>query len=372
MKSRKKIFFIIGGIVLIGLTVLVYSRVKSNLDASNKQNQVVPSVELSKPTRTNLINKLNFTGDILAKEQANIYSRVSGNIQRIYVDIGDYVHQGKLLAEIDRAIYLQNLRQTEGVYKSAKATVENNRSNYDRVNELYHKGLVSKSEQETAMTTLTVSEAQVESALANYRNAQTQLSYCSITAPFSGYITKRLLDRGSYVNVGATSQSSTIFNISDISSVKVMVNVREGDVPVLEKVQQAHVTTQTYPNEIFNAEVKKMSQSVDLATRTMPVEIDIENKDGKLKPGMFTSTELVMSTENNAMILPSQCVLNDDKGAYVYQVNLNDSTAFKKYIQVGIKQDNIDQITSGLSDDDRVVLTGQTLLKEGSKVKITK
>lgn len=372
MKSRKKVFYIFSGVILIALTFLVYSRVKSNLEASNKQNQIIPSVELTKPTRNNLINKLNFTGDILAKEQANIYSRVSGNIQRIYVDIGDYVRQGKLLAEIDRAIYLQNVRQTEGLYKQAKATVENNRVNYERNKDLYDKGLVSKSDLDNAATTLTVSEAQVESALANYRNAQTQLSYCSITAPFSGYITKRLLDRGSYVSVGGAAQSSTIFTLSDINIVKVMVNVLEGDVPLLDKVEEAHVTSSTYPNEVFTAEVKKMSQSVDLATRTMPVEIDIVNKEGKLKPGMFTTTELVLSREDNAMILPSQCVLTDDKGNYVYQVNMNDSTAYKKYIQIGIQQDNTDQVTSGLSDEDRIVLTGQTLLKEGSKVKITK
>jgi len=372
MKSRKKIFFIIAGIVLIALTFLVYSRVKSNMDASNKQIQIIPTVELTQPKRTNLINKLNFTGDILAKEQANIYSRVSGNIQRIYVDIGDYVRQGKLLAEIDRAIYLQNVRQTEGLFKQAKATVENNQVNYQRTNDLYEKGLLSKAELDNARTTLTVSEAQVESALANYRNAQTQLSYCSITAPFSGYITKRLLDRGSYVSVGGSAQSSTIFTLSDINIVKVMVNVLEKDVPVLDKVQQAHVTSSVYPNEVFNAEVKKMSQSVDLATRTMPVEIDIENKEGKLKPGMFTSTELILSQENNAMILPSQCVIKDDKGTYVYQVNFKDSSAFKKYIQIGLQQDNNDQVTSGLADEDKVVLTGQTLLKEGSKVKITK
>ena len=372
MKSRKKIFYIIGGVVLIALTFLVYSRVKSNMEASNKQFQPAPSVELTQPKRANLINKLNFTGDILAKEQANIYSRVSGNIQRIYVDVGDYVRQGKLLAEIDRAIYLQNVRQTEGLYKQAVATVANNRANFERSSDLYDKGLISKAEMENAKTTLTVSEAQVQSALANYRNAQTQLSYWNITAPFSGYITKRLLDRGAYVSVGGASQTSTIFTISDINAVKVMVNVLESQVPLLDKVQQANVTSATYPNEIFNAEVKKMSQSVDLATRTMPVEIEIENKQGKLKPGMFTNIELLLSSENNAMILPSQCVQKDEKGSYVFQVNFKDTTAYKKYIQTGIEQDNNVQIISGLNDDDKVVFTGQTLLKEGSKVKILK
>ncbi len=372
MKSRKTLFFIIGGIVFILLAFVVYSRVKSNIESSGKQNQIIPVIELTNIKRGSMTSKLDFTGDVQAIEQANIYSRVAGNIQKIYVNIGDYVHQGKLLAEIDRAIYYQNARQTEGLYKQAIATVENNRVNYERNKELFDKGLIPQSDLDNARTTLSVSEAQVESALANYRNAQTQLSYCSITAPFSGYITKRVLDRGSYVSVGGTTQSSIIFIISDISAVKVLVNVLEKDVPQLDKVQQANVTSGTYPNEMFSAKIKKMSQLVDLNTRTMPVEIDIDNKDFKLKPGMFVNIELIMQSENNAMQLPSQCVLTDDKGTYIYQVNMNDSTAYKKYIQIGIMQNNNDQITSGLNDDDRVVFSGQSLLKEGSKVKILK
>lgn len=371
MKSRKLIILLIAGVIIIGLAVLVYARVKSNLDANSKQIQVKPSVELTSLTRGNLVNKLNYTGDVLAIEQANIYSRVAGNIQRINVNIGDYVRQGKVLAEIDRSIYMQTLRQTDGLYKQAKATVDNNRINYERNKELFDKGLVSKGDLDNARTTLTVSEAQAESALANYRNAQTTLSYCTITAPFSGYITKRLLDRGSYVSSGGTSQSTVIFTISDIKNVKVMVNVLEKDIPLLDRIEDAQVTTGTYPGEVFKAGIKKMSQQVDVSTRTMPVEIDILNNDGKLKPGMFVNIELLIKKADNILILPVQCILKDNKGSYVYTVGA-DSTAQSKYIETGIEQDNNKEIISGLNEEDKVILAGQTLVKNGMKVKIAK
>jgi membrane fusion protein (multidrug efflux system) len=371
MKSRKLIIIIIAGVLFIGLAVLVYARVKSNLDASNKQTNPKPTVELTSTKRGNLQNKLSYTGDVLASEQANIYSRVAGNIQKIYVNTGDFVRQGKLLAEIDRSIYLQALRQTDGLYKQAKATVDNNRVNYDRNKELYEKGLIPKADFDNARTTLTVSEAQVEAALANFRNAQTTLSYCTIAAPFSGYITKRLLDRGSYIAIGGNSQSTVIFVISDISQVKVMVNVLEKDIPILDMVEEANITSGTYPDETFKAVVKKMSQLIDVNTRTMPVEIGITNKDGKLKPGMFVNIELVIKKVENAVILPSQCVLKDDKGSFVYQVG-SDSTVQAKYVEVGLQQDNNTQIISGLGDDDKVVSSGQALLKPGIKVRIAK
>ncbi len=369
--SKKKIVLIAAIIIILGLAFLVYSRVKANLEASTKQNQIIPSVEMTSPKRGPLVQKLNFTGDVQPIEQANIYSRVAGNIEKIYVNIGDYVGQGKVLASIDRSIYQQTQRQTDGLFKQAKATVENNRVNYERNKELYDKGLVSKSDLDNARTTLSVSEAQVETALANLKNAQTTLTYCSITAPFSGYITKRVLDRGSYVTVGGTTQSSVIFTIANISKIKVMVNVLEKDIPVLDQVENASVTTGTYPGEVFSAVVKKMSQQVDLNTRTMPVEIDIINKDGKLKPGMFVNIELVIKQNDNALVLPSQCVLKDEKGSFVYMVG-PDSTAISKYVQVGIEQDNNDEIVSGLGDGDRVIFSGQGLLKNGSKVKIVK
>ena len=150
-----------------------------------------------------------------------------------------------------------------------------------------------------------------------------------------------------------------------------MVNVLEKDIPILDQVENASITTGTYPGEVFSASLKKMSQQVDLNTRTMPVEIDIVNNDSKLKPGMFVSIELVIKKSDNALILPAQCVLKDEKGSYVYLVG-SDSTAQTKYVTLGIQQDNNDEILTGLSENDKVIFSGQGLLKSGSKVRIVK
>lgn len=369
-KINKKIIFGFG-FILLAVLLLVYIRLKANLDASTKGPLPRPSIQLSAPERTTIEKKLEFNGDILAIQQANIYSRVNGNIKKIYVNLGDFVRTGQLLAEIDKAMYIQTVKQNEGLYKQAKATYENNKINYERNQELIDKGLISQSDLDNSRTTMEVSQAQMESALANYTNAQTQLSYCDIRAPFSGYITKRLLDPGTYVSTGGQNQNTILFTLSDISQLKVMVNVLEKDLQLLNQIEDAVIKTDAYPDEEFYGTLRATSGALDLSTRTMPTEIDIENKKGLLKPGMFAKVELILKRAENILTLPSQCVLKDDKGSYVYSVS-KDSVAFKKYVQLGIQDNNTYEISEGLGDSDKVVSSGQELLNEGTRVKIVK
>ncbi len=372
MSPKKKRLYIIVPIILLIFLAFVYFRVKASMDPANKQPVLKQTVELAPPTKGNITRKLSFTGDILAYQQSNIYTRVSGNIEKMFVDIGSYVPTGKILARIDQSIYTQNVRQTEGLYKQALATLENNKTQYERSQNLFKDGLMAQSDLDNSATAVKVAQAQVDAALANYKNAQTQLDYCDIRAPFSGYITKRLLDPGSYVNANAVTASSTIFILSQIDKVKVMVNVLEKDLPLLDKVIDAQVTTDSYPDKVFTAKINKVSEAFDLNTRTMPVEVDIDNKDLVLKPGMFAKIDLILQSDENVLLLPTESTLKDDQGDYVYMISPQDSVAHKHYIKLGIESDNKDEILSGLTDSDTVVVKGMELIKEGSKVRIGK
>ena len=126
-------------IVLIVLCVFVYLRIRSNILASEKKSASALSVEITKPVRGDISSIINFSGDILAIEQTSIFSRVNGNIEKIFVDIGDYVGSGKLLAVIDKSLYTQNVKQIEGVYRVAEATAENDKINLERTKILFEK-----------------------------------------------------------------------------------------------------------------------------------------------------------------------------------------------------------------------------------------
>ena len=190
MRSKKKVLIYVSVVILIVFSVFVFLRIRANILASEKKTAVAPSVEITKPVRGDISSTISFSGDILAIEQASIFSRVNGNIEKIFVDIGDYVNSGKLLAVIDKSLYVQNVKQMEGTYRVAEATTENDKINLERTIILFEKGLASKSDYDNAKTKLDVSSAQLESAKANLQNSRIQLSYCEIRAPFTGYITK--------------------------------------------------------------------------------------------------------------------------------------------------------------------------------------
>jgi len=371
-KGRKKVFILITvAVIILAVSGLVYYRIRQNLANASSQRVVTVTVNIKNPDSGKITSKLIFTGDVLPVQQANIYSRVNGNIEKIYSDIGDYVQKGKLLSRIDNSIYYQNLKQAEAQLLQTKATLENNKVNLERTKTLLDKGLSAQGDYDNAETLYRVSLAQVEALQAALNNAKIQYDYCDIRAPFSGYITKRLLDAGSYVSSNSQLASNVLFVLSDIGYLKVMINVVERDLPKLSGVTEAKIKVDSYPEENFAGSIKRMSQSIDLNSRTMPVEIDIKNRNNLLKPGMFANIELLLGEHDNATLVPIQCVLKDDKGNYIYTVS-QDSLAKKIYISTGFQEDNKVEILSGVTTTDKIVFVGQELIREGMKVKIAK
>jgi membrane fusion protein, multidrug efflux system len=367
MFRNKKIVTISAIVLFIVVIILVKVATTSKAGRGNP----IPAVETGKIQRGEIVNSETLTGDILPIQQADIYSKVSGNIENIFVDIGDRVQRGQLLALIDTTIYSSNARQVEANYYQAKVNYENNKLTYERNQKLSEENLIAKQDLDNSKTAMNASAAQMDAAQASYSNALTQLGYCKVSAPFSGYITKRNFDAGAYIAGSGNTQNSSLFTLMNVEQLKSIVNVPENDVPMLDSIVDIQVAADALPGKIFKAKLKKISESVDLSTRTMAVEIDIENASKMLKPGMFASITLVWNKKENAMILPNEVVLNDDQGDYVYTVN-QDNIVNKEYVKVGIRQNNKYEILSGINENQRIVFVGQTLIKNQMKVRIVK
>jgi membrane fusion protein, multidrug efflux system len=366
---KKKRNLIAASIVTLIIITLIVIRIANS--SSVQRGIPAPVVEEGKITRGEIVKSESFTGDILPIQQASVYTKVNGNIEAIYVDIGDKVKKGQILALIDTTIYSQNMRQAKANYMQALANFENEKITFERNQKLFEDKLIAKQDLDNAKTAMDVSSAQEESANAAYSNAQTQLSYCRIIAPFSGFITKRYYDPGAYVTSSNNNQSSILFDLMNTDKLKSMVNIPEKDVPLLSTIKDIEVIPDALPGKVYHAVLKKISEAVDLDTRTMAVEIDIENPTQILKPGMFATITIILQKDENSLILPNEVVLNDEQGNYVYTIN-HDNTVSKKYVQVGIQQDNKDEILSGVDEKDRIVFVGQTLIKDRMKVKIAK
>jgi membrane fusion protein (multidrug efflux system) len=367
LKNRRTRYVII--IIVLILAAIVMIKIKSSDTAQRRTS--VPLIVTGKLLKGEIVKSETLTGDILPIQQANIYTKVSGNIEKIYNDIGDEVKQNQILALIDTTIYSQNLKQAKANYMQALANLENSKLLFERNQKLLDQNLIAKQDLDNAKTSLDVATAQKEAAFAVYTNASTQLSYCKVTAPFAGYITKRMFDPGTYVSASGNNQGSVLFTLMNVNQLKSIVNVPEKDVPSLNRITGIEVIPDALPGKIFRAQLKKISGAIDLNTRTMAVEIDIENPGKILRPGMFATIILILEKKENSDFLPNQIVLNDDNGDYVYLLN-PDSTVSKKYIQLGIKQDNKYEILSGINNDDKIVFVGQDLIKDKMKVRVAK
>lgn len=348
MKKGSK--FILFGIVILAVVGLASYRLIVGKPSSDARRQNAQLIRVEKPKREVVTYKLTFNGDVLAIRQAGIFSKVSGNLERLYVDMGARVRQNQLLAVIDSTELFQQYQQTSATYTNARMI-------YQRTTQLFSQNLVSKQDADNAEATMKVAKA-------NYEAAGTKLSYARIVAPFSGYIIRRFLDVGSLVNLN----NSVLFTLMDIDSVKIIVNVLEKDVPLIAKIKRAAVTFDALPGKQYQGVVANASQAIELSTRTMAVEVRIVNNDYSVKPGMFATVSLIIDEKPNSLTVPTMAVLHDEAGEYVYVVENN--AAKRVRVQIGIEQDSRTEILSGITGSEDIITTGQQFVKDGGSVSV--
>ena len=347
---KKNLKFVLPVVILLA-SVLAY-KILTRDDAASTRRQNIPLVKTSPPVRQTMQYVLQFTGDMIPVLQANIFSKVSGNLERVYVDMGTQVRRNQLLALIDTTELYQQYQQAAATYQNAKIT-------YERTKELVEQNLVSNQEIDNADAAMKISKA-------NFETARTRLGYAGITAPFAGYITKRFLDPGALVS----SNNSILFTLMDLNMMKVVINVLEKDIPLITLGKKAVITVDAFPGKEFYGSVTRYSEAVDLSTRTMAVEIDIPNSGHTLKPGMFANVSLVVDVHQNALTLPSDAILNDNTGTFVF-VAASD-TARRLNVKAGLEQSARTEILSGLDGSELVITTGQQFVKDGRPISIQK
>ena len=328
--GTKKKYFIGGGIVVaLLLIVVVVLRIALTSSAIDPRRQGLALVKVQKPFKETMRTIFTYTGDILPLRQAAIYSKVGGNLERNYVEMGTYVRSNQVLALIDTTELFQQYQQTNATYQNTSLL-------FERAKQLFEKNLASKQDVDNA-------EAAMKVAKANYDAAATHLSYAHIVAPFSGFVTRRFLDAGALVS----ASTSTLFTMMYLDSVKIIVYVPEKDLS-----QMYHVKT----------------AKVMLDARTMPIEVDIPNHSRIIKPGMFATISFIVSERPNALTLSSDDLLKDDTGYFVFVSD--GKKAHQIRITTGNETNSHTEILAGLHGDEDVITTGQQFVKEGTTLTI--
>jgi multidrug efflux pump subunit AcrA (membrane-fusion protein) len=413
--KRGKWFFLILLIVLVGLALYRgWTLTQKKASAQKTKRGEIP-VQVTPVVSKPLTYAISLTGDIAPQMQVDIYPRVSGYLEQIYVRLGDSVRRGQTIAQIDRTDYLQKvkelearvalakaqlaeieagarteeLRQAEESVRGAQSRFENARLHRERMEALFKRQVISKKEMDLSEMEFTVAEAQLasskehlklvrEGARHEVREAsrarlketeailsqeKIRLQYTQIVAPFSGEISRRHVDAGALV-----SPSTPIVNLIHTETVKVIANVLEKDIPLFKVGMKAKIRTESFPGRLFEGRIARISSALEPVTRTLQAEIEIPNSERLLKPSMFARIEVVLVEKPRALLIPRYAVVLEGGSKAVFIVNGNQ--AIRKAVVTGYEQDEYIEILEGVSEGDRVIVKGQELIKERSAVRV--
>lgn len=383
MKSFKQHpFVILGVIIFFAVTALVVFRLSSGAKTDQRKARLV-TVSTVTPVKEDLDIRLTYTADINPNQVVVILSRVDGYIAKIHVDKGDFVQVNQLLVEVDHTDYVHAVNQAKANLAAAKAkgtqqdaAVRNAKLTLDRMQALIKDRFISQQDLDTAQVNYEGAIAALESLQAQVKQmevalaqAETNLAYSYIRAPFAGYVAERNLDQGAYVT-SATASTSTMsrgmLSLHDIDTVRILIEVVEKDIPLIKIGQKAEVRAEAYPDRVFDGTVTRIVQALNRATRTMTVEIDLSNKDRRLKGGMFARVEALVGTHRQAIQIPMDAVSRLEDSQYIYVVR--DGKAQRVNVEIGVRNGNQVEITKGLNGSEHVIVSGKDLVHDGMPV----
>lgn len=380
---RRHPLLAVAALVVLTLMALVAFRLVSSGGNKDPKKERVITVGTMMPVRADLEVRLTYTADIQPFQQVNIFSRVDGHIAKIHVDKGDWVKPNQLLVEIDHTDYVHAVNRAKANLASAgadvlrqEAAIRNAKVSLERMRALLKDQFVSQQDLDNAQATYDMAVAQVEAFRAQVRQmevalqqAETNLSYSYIRAPFAGYVAVRNLDAGAYVS-GTTGSTSTlsrgILTLHDIQTLRVLLDVVEKDLPLIKIGQPAELRADAYPDRTFTGRLARSLNALDRNTRTMTVEVDLANPDRLLKGGMFARVELLVGTHQNALKVPIDAVTRLESDQYVYIVQ--DGKARKAPVTLGAQDKQLVEIMQGLTGNDPVIVSGKDLVTDGAKV----
>lgn len=284
-----------------------------------------------------------YTANVEADNVNNIAPAMSNRIRSISVDVGDHVTKGQVLVRLDAANADQQRISLEDIERE-----------YNRAVELLRIG---------AGTQRSVDQlkAQLDAARTQYRNT---MDNTVLTSPISGVVTARNYDPGDM-----TGQLPVLTVGQTSPSVKLMINVNEGDLAVIKRGMPVGITFDAYPGESFDGKITRISPAVDVTSRTFPVEVAVANSGDRLRVGMFARVEINLGSRDN-VVVPDRAVVKQAGSANKYVYTYSGGKVAYRKVELGQRIDDSYELLSGIADGDTVVISGQVRLSDGADAKI--
>jgi RND family efflux transporter MFP subunit len=358
---------------VLALGYQIYDGVRGRVEAeSNLQKSAdqasVQVVDVANPQVAAPTQEVVLPGSTQAFTDTPIYARTSGYLKQWYVDIGARVKQHELLAEIETPEIDEQLQQSRADLDTAKANLGLAQVTADRWQNLLQSGSVSKQETDQAVSDLQARKAAVDSSGANVHRLEDLQSFEKVYAPFDGVITARNIDIGALIDAGAPPQSRQLFHLAAIQTLRVFVAVPEVYSQAAAPGGTASLTLDEFPGQLFRGKIVRNANSIDPASRTLLVEVDVDNPTGRLLPGAYVSVHLKLPQAIRSVTIPSNALLFRAEGLRVGLVR--NGVAQLVPIAIGRDFGSTVEVTSGLNPSESVILNPSDSLIGGTPVRV--
>jgi len=371
--------FLKGTVVLIVAVVLVGGVVYRGIAARNQdattleretRELAVPSVLAIHPKPASNSQEVVLPANIQAFTDAPIYARTNGYLKRWLVDIGAHVQAGQLLAEIDTPEVDQQLQQARADVATAQANYHLAEITATRYQGLLKTDAISKQDVDNAVGDFEAKKAMVASAQSNVKRLEEMQSFQNIYAPFDGVITARKVDIGALINSGNGGLAQELFHIAQVRRLRVYVSVPQTYSRAAKPGLTADLTLAEFPGRRFHGKLVRTAESIDTASRSLLVEIDVNNPTGEILPGSFAEVHLKLPPGISTLVLPVNTLIFRSEGLQVASITGGNRV---NLISVTLGRDfgNEVEVVAGLKGDESVVLNPPDSLVTGETVHIS-
>jgi RND family efflux transporter MFP subunit len=328
-----------------------------------------PDVLLSKAKSGSPNSEIVLPGNVLAYQDAPIYARTNGYLSHWYFDIGAHVHKGQLLAIISSPEVDQQLLQARADLATAESNAGYAKSTAKRYQGLLGQDAVSQQDTENFTTQAQSSNTAVKSQIANVQRLQELQAFEKIYAPFNGVLTSRSIDIGQLIDQGAAKE---LFHMASTDVLRVYVNVPQVYSRDALPGTKAQLTFSEYPGRSFDGTLVRTAKSIDINSRTLLVEVDVDNRKGDLTPGAYTEVHLKVSRPVSTVIIPVSTLLFRKEGLRVAAVDHTSDGDIVKLLPIIIGHDDGDtvQVVSGLDPNTPIITNPPDSVIEGEKVHV--
>src|SRR6478735_2908260 len=370
--SRRKLG-VLGVVALIAAGLVVGTGIRAREEQGSKlkawtDDQAVPSVAVTLPNAKALNAAIDLPGRLEAYYRAPIFARVPGYLKSWSADIGARVKAGDVIAEIEAPDLDQQLLQARADLTSQQSSARLSEATLNRRKSLVAANFVSAQEIDERTADLANKKAAVNSGQANVERLEALAGYKKISAPFDGVVTSRETDVGALINAGGGA-GALMFVVSDITKLRVYVNVPQNYVPAIKIGAKASITMPEYPNRTFAATVEASSQSVDVSSGTTRMQLALDNAAGELMPGGYANVKLSLERNSAPLSSPASALIFNGSGLRVATVGPDDKVKFKT-VTIARDLGREIELASGVAPDDRIITAPPDGIADGDQVRV--